>query len=125
MSLSKQKYRSYLSAHKAKQYPTAPATTQEYIQFWETALLLDLKESVASGGFQMHFHPFQKDGPLLVLDKAGKIPEKYSKKLAAYPTYGLDLGLNVVVESYTDKGGGQLVSVKITPHDKPISNHEL
>ena len=107
-------YRSYLTEYKTKNHPSAPATPDEYADFWIDAVKQKLKELKETGKVhRMHFKPFQKDGPLLVVTKEGKLPEKNINYFEACEGIGLDLGYSVMVEYIPDEDGGIIVLIKV------------
>lgn len=115
MIKSRKDYQNYLKEYKNKNYTNTPSSDDAYVKWWEEAIEKDLDEfSLLPGPFVMHFHPYQKDGPLLVLDKNGNLPEKYQRKFEAYEVYGLDMGMLVDVESKDLSDGSKVYYITAT-----------
>jgi hypothetical protein len=111
---TKADFRQYLINHRNSEYGNAPATAEEYADWWGKAIEEDLREFVIKGEHIMHFKRFQKDGPLLVLTKSGELPEKFEKKFQAYKVYGLDMGYQVEVNYIPDSNEGRIYTIKVT-----------
>lgn len=115
MIKTRKDYQKYLKEYKTENYKNVPASEDDYIKWWEEAIETDLREfEVLDSSFTMHFHPYQKDGPLLVLDKKGNLPEKYQRKFEAYQVYGANLNMLVDVEYKELDDGGKIYYITVT-----------
>jgi hypothetical protein len=70
-------------------------------------LKLDIEQIRDEGGLDMVFHPYQKDGPLLILDKDGHLPAKYAYKFFAYQLWARDYGGRITLD--TERKGKELI----------------
>ena len=113
-TLTEKQYRKYLKDYKTTNYPTAPASANDYADWWIEAVKTTLQEIMEMGGTRdYHYKKHQKDGPLLVVEENGKLPERDQKRFAAFKGIGLEIGLVVVVECIEDGDGGIIIKVQV------------